>query len=123
MAGWGGAREGAGRKPEGYEPSEAKVDYERERAEHERVKRLEREFKLKRERGEYVARAAVRQATATALAILTQSVRSIADNCERKFALAPEVVEGISQQADAALLEVAEAFKAIAPEVPGVDGS
>lgn len=114
--GWGGAREGAGRKPEGYEPPQEKADLDRERAEHERVKRLEREHKLAIQMGQYVSRAAVRQASATALAILTQSLRSIPDNCERQFALQPEVVDGIQKAVDQALSEVAAAFNAMAPE-------
>lgn len=111
--GWGGAREGAGRKPAGYEPPQERVDYERERAEHERVKREQREFKLAQERGEYVSRDAVRTASSTALAVLTQSFRAIPDNLERQFALSPEVVEAIANQIDASLAEVAVALKAM----------
>lgn len=113
--GWGGAREGAGNKPLGYEPPQAKLDFEAERALHEKVKREQREFKLAQERGEYVARAAIRQASATMLAVLAQ-VRSIPDNCERQFALAPEVVELMQQAIDGALSEVAGALKAMAGE-------
>ena len=115
--GWGGAREGSGRKPEGYEHPEGRADFERERAEHERVKREQREFKLAQERGEYVSRVAARQASSTALAVLTQSLRSIADNCERQDpSLSPEALDLIEQQVDRALAEVATAFKAIAGE-------
>ena len=112
----GGARAGSGRKPEGYEHPAGRADFELERAEHERVKREQREFKLAQERGEYVSREAVRQAASTALAVLTQSVRSIPDNCERQLALLPETVELIQQQIDAALTEVAVAFKAMSGE-------
>lgn len=112
--GHGGYREGAGRKPAGYEPTKEKVDYERERAEHERVKREQREFKLAQERGEFIARAAVQQASATALAVLTQSLRSIPDNCERTLALDAAVVEAIQQQIDQALSDVAVAFRSMA---------
>lgn len=113
--GWGGAREGAGNKPAGYEPPQAKLDFEVERAAHEKVKREQREFKLAQERGEYVPRAAVRQASATMLAVLSQ-IRSIPDNCERQFALSPEVVELMQQTIDASLSEVAAALKAMAWE-------
>jgi phage terminase Nu1 subunit (DNA packaging protein) len=112
----GGYREGAGRKPAGYEHPEGRADFERERAEHERVKREQRELKLAIERGEYVSRAAVRQASATALSLLTQAIRSIPDNCERQFALPPDVVEGMQRQIDDALSEVALAFRAMSPE-------
>lgn len=111
--GWGGAREGSGRKPADYEPSTDRQDYERERAEHERVKREQREFALARERGEYVSRVAVRQASATAYALFAQSIRSIPDNCERKFALSPETVEAIQAEVDAALSEIAGALKSL----------
>ena len=111
--GHGGYREGAGRKPAGYEPPQSKVDFEIERAAHEKVKREQREFKLAQERGEYVSREAVRQAAATAFAVLTQSVRSIPDNLERSLALPPEVVEAIAQQLDVALGEMSTALKAM----------
>lgn len=110
--GHGGYRPGAGNKPLGYEPPQAKVDYDIEKAAHEKVKREEREFKLARERGEYVSRAAVRQASATMLAVLSQ-IRSIPDNCERQFALQPEVIELMQQTIDASLGEVATALKAM----------
>ena len=110
----GGRREGAGPKPSGYVPPEGRADFELERAAHEKVKREQREFKLAQERGEYVERAAVRQATATALAVLAQSLRSIADNCERQNpSLSPEVLEMIEQQVDAGLAEVSGAFRAM----------
>ena len=111
--GWGGARPGSGVKPEGYEKSEAVKDFERERAEHEYVKRTEREFNLAVKQGQYLPREAQQQAAATALAVLTQSLRSIPDNVERTLALEPEVVEAIALQIDAALAEVAAAFRAM----------
>lgn len=113
--GHGGYRPGAGNKPADYVPSEAKVDLEVERAAHEKVKREQREFKLAQERGEYVSRAAIRQASATMLAVLAQ-IRSIPDNCERQFALPPETVELMQQTIDAALNEVAVALRAMAGE-------
>ena len=109
----GGYREGAGRKPAGYEHPEGRADFEKERAEHERVKREQRELKLAIERGEYLPREAQRQAAATALAVLTQSLRSIPDNVERQYALSPEAVEAIAVQIDAALSECAAAFRAM----------
>ena len=114
--GWGGARPNSGPKPPGWEPPAGRAEYEIERAEHERVKREQREFALARERGEYLPREIQRQAAATALAVLTQSMRSIPDNLERTLALAPEIVEAVSIQIDAALSEVAAAFRAMAGE-------
>lgn len=114
--GWGGARPNSGPKPPGYVPPEGRLDYERERADHERVKREQREFALARERGEYLPREAQRQAAATALAVLTQSMRSIPDNLERTLSLAPDVVEAVAVQIDAALSEVAAAFRVMSGE-------
>lgn len=113
-SGWGGSREGAGRKPEGYEPPPEKVALDEIRAQHEAVKKAEREFKLAREQGLYVSREAVRQASATALALLSQAVRSIPDNCERQFGISPEVAAAMQEQCDAALTELAAAFRAMA---------
>ena len=62
--GWGGAREGAGNKPADYVPTEDKVELENQRARHEKIKADQREFKLAQGRGEYVSRAAIRQASA-----------------------------------------------------------
>ncbi len=112
--GWGGAREGAGTKPAGYTKSTEQLDFERERAEHEKVKREQREFKLKVEMGQYCLREVQRQASATALSVLTQSLRSIPDNLERTLSLAPETVEAIAVQIDTALGEVAAAFRLMA---------
>ena len=115
-AGHGGYREGAGRKPAGYEHPEGRADFERERAEHERVKREQREFKLAQERGEYLSRDAVAQAVATALALVTQSLRAIPDNCERQQGLTPDAVESIQAQVDAALQEAASSLRALSGE-------
>ncbi len=110
----GGARPNSGPKPPGYVPqpkSDDQANYDREHAEHERVKREEREFKLAIARAEYLPREAQKQAAATALSVLTQSLRSIPDNLERTLSLAPDVVESISIQIDAALSEIATAFR------------
>lgn len=114
--GWGGYREGAGAKPPGYEPPAGRAEFEIERAEHEKVKRQQREFKLAVEMGEYLPREVQRQAAATALSVLTQSLRSIPDNIERTLAAPPEMVEAISVQIDAALSELAAAFRAMSGE-------
>lgn len=111
--GHGGARAGAGAKPEGYEHPEARLDFERERADHERVKREQREFKLAQERGEYVRRDHYRQATATGMAMFTQAARAIPDNLERTLALSPEIVEKIATAIDEALAELANTFKSL----------
>lgn len=113
--GHGGAREGAGR-PAGSTPPErstARADFETERARHEKIKADEREFEFAVKKGEYLPRDAQRSAAATALAVLTQSCRSIPDNLERSLGLAPDAVEQVAIQIDSALAEVAAAFKAM----------
>lgn len=106
---WGGRREGSGNVP----APEGRADFELERAAHEKVKREQREFKLACDRAEYLPRDAQRQAAATALAVLTQSMRSVPDNLERICSLTPEQAELAQQMIDAALSEVALAFKAM----------
>lgn len=107
----------SGRRPRDEETSAAMVDLDEQRARHEKIKADQREFKLATERGEYLPRADQRVAASTALAVLTQSLRSIPDNCERKLNLAPEVVEAMAREIDAALAEVAAAFKAMTQDV------
>lgn len=120
--GHGGARAGAGRPVGGEalnggpERTQAKVDFEVERARHEKIKADEREFEFGIKQGEYLPRVVQQTAAATALAVLTQSLRSIPDNCERALGLGPEAVEAIAIQIDDALAEVAMAFKAMTHE-------
>lgn len=115
--GHGGAREGAGRPPkvggDSLPRTGAKADFEFEKARHEKLKADERELELEIRRGNYLPRDVQRQASATALAVLTQSLRSVPDNLERMFSLPPPVVESIAIQIDSALAEVAQAFKAM----------
>jgi len=113
--GHGGAREGAGRPSGPADPdrAQAKVDYEVEKARHEKIKADEREFEFGIKQGEYLPRVAQQTAAATALAILTQSLRSLPDNLERRLDLGPETVEQIAVEIDNALAEVAAAFKAM----------
>jgi hypothetical protein len=109
IPGHGGTREGAGR-PSGPK-TEAGKRFDEARARNELAKALINEVKAKVELGEYLPRAAYMQANATALALLTQSIRSIPDNLERRFNLPPEVLEAIGEAHDAALAEVANSFK------------
>jgi hypothetical protein len=95
------------------ERNATRADFEAERARHEKIKADEREFEFEIRKGEYLPRDAQRSAAATALAVLTQSLRSIPDNLERSLGLAPEAVESISVQIDDALAEIAAAFRAM----------
>lgn len=113
--GHGGARDGAGRPRGGADPDRAatRADFEAERARHEKIKADEREFEFAIKQGQYLPRVAQQSAAATALAILTQSLRSIPDNIERSLGLGPDAVEQVAVQIDSALAEVAAAFKAM----------
>lgn len=117
MDGRGGWRPGSGRPAAGSEQAEETASFNKERTRHEKIKADQRELALEIERGNYLPRDAQRAGAATALSVLTQSLRSIPDNVEREFALPPEVVEGIARQIDAALDEVAKAFKAMTKDV------
>lgn len=101
----------SGRRPRDEETSNAMAELDEQRARHEKIKADEREIKLAVYEGQYLPRVAQQQAAATALAVLTQSMRSIPDNLERTLSLEPRVVEAIAVGIDQALSEVAAAFK------------
>lgn len=86
---------------------EAIEDFEEARARNESAKADLNELEFKIKSGEYVARVAVVQATATAYAAIAQALRSLPDHLERRLALAPEVAEEIGRQIDEALGELA----------------
>lgn len=96
----GGAREGAGRKPSGYEPPQERVDYDRERARNEKAKADLNELDFKVKSGEYVSREAVQQAAATMLSSVAQTLRSIPDTLERRMNLNPDIAEAIGIEID-----------------------
>ena len=122
----GGRREGAGRKP-GYSPKNAEaldqlsdadlsdlpddstttaIKKARAIARKEEALANQAELKYKIDSKEYLSRSAFREASATLLAELAQ-LRSIPDVLERRFALAPEVVQDMEQTIDEALATVA----------------
>ena len=109
----GGARPGAGRKPADYVPSDDRLDYEAARARNESAKADLNELDLAVRRGTYVLRASVQEAAATALAAMSQTMRSVPDNLERKLGLAPEVAAEVGVAIDAALNEVANQFESM----------
>ena len=78
---------------------------------HELVKIAERELNLSIKQGLHVERAAVRQAQATALALLTQTLRSIPDNLERRLALPAAALDAIGEEIDRSLATLAETFR------------
>ncbi|MBT2304697.1 hypothetical protein J7E70_30215 [Variovorax paradoxus] len=112
----GGARPGAGRprKTAGAAPTtiqKAGTSFQELRAQHEKVKLEERQFKLAVARGQYVERAAVRNASAELLAALAQGLRSLPDNLERKLHLPADVTAEIEKGIDACLADVSEGLR------------
>lgn len=107
----GGARPGAGRKPADYVPSDDRLDYEAARARNESAKADLNELDLAIKRGEYVPRAEVQAATATALSALSQTLRSVPDNLERTLGLGPDIAQEVGRQIDAALDDMATRFE------------
>lgn len=107
----GGARPGAGRKPADYVPSGDRLDYEAARARNESAKADLNELDLAIKRGEYVPRAEVQAATATALSALSQTLRSVPDNLERTLGLSPDMAQEVGRQIDAALDDMATRFE------------
>mgnify|MGYP001163370505 CR=1 FL=1 len=117
--GWGGAREGAGRPagvPADPDRQWSKAEYDAQKARHERIKADQAEFDYLIKRGQYVERAAVVQASATAYAIAAQGLRSLRDNLERRVGLPAEVLDLVATEVDNALENVARSFKALAAE-------
>lgn len=82
--GRGGKREGAGRKPADYVPPQERLDFEAARARHETAKADLAELEYAIKSGQYVSRDAIRQAGATMLAALVQSMRGLSDVLERR---------------------------------------
>lgn len=80
----GGARPGAGRKPAGYQKPDEAVSFDKAKARKETALADLHELDFKVKSGQYVSRIEVKQASATAMAHLAQTIRSIPDTLERK---------------------------------------
>lgn len=111
--GRGGYRPNAGRKPPGYVKPQEKIDLEREKARNEKAKADLNELELAVRRGEYVERAKVQQAAATALAVLAQTLRAVPDNLERRLGVHADIALEVGMLIDNALDEVANQFEGI----------
>lgn len=104
-------RPGGGGKPAGYVRPEEIKDYDQAKARNESAKAELNELEVKIKTGEYGSRAAYRQAAATALASLAQTLRSVPDNLERRMGVSPEVAQEVGDQIDAALNDLASEFE------------
>lgn len=109
----GGARAGAGRKPNGHIATPVALEFEAARAKNEAAKAQLNQLKADEQSGKVINREAVRQASATLLAVLAQSLQSLPDNLERRHGLAPEVVEGIAKDVDTLMQEMASVLRAM----------
>lgn len=118
--GHGGARRGAGRKPDSYVPSADEITFDSAKARNERAKADLNELEYKIKSGQFLPRVAIQQAAATTIASFAQSVRSIPDNLERTLGVSPEVAEAVGRALDAALEDLANEFCMMAGEEPHV---
>lgn len=109
--GHGGRRKGAGGRTKEQLAEPNAVAYNEWKARSERAKALNGELELKIKSGEYVERAAVIQATATAYASVAQTLRSIPDHLERRLGISPELAEEIGRQIDESLSSLATEFE------------
>jgi len=106
----GGARVNSGRVS-GYTKTEEVKDYDKARARNEAAKAELNELEVKVKSSEYGSRAAYRQASATALSSLAQTLRSLPDNLERKLGISPEVAAEVGHMIDDALSDLASEFE------------
>lgn len=97
----GGARPGSGRRYQGYVKPDEVISYDKAKARKESAMADLHELDYKVKSGQYVSRNAVRQASATAMAALAQTIRSLPDHLERRG-----VPPSVCVQIDAAITEV-----------------
>lgn len=109
----GGKRVGAGqKKKEVYAASDqAYIDAKTADARLLKAKADREELKFLQESGEWIPRDEVRTQTATAYSAISQTMRSIPDNIERKYALPPESLDEISRIIDEALDGLADTME------------
>ena len=118
----GGARAGAGRKPLGYEKPQNVKDYDDARARKESALADLHELDYKVKSGQYVPRAAIREASATAMAALAQTLRSLPDNLERR-GISAAVCAQIDRVITESLADTARALERLHAGGPPDDNS
>jgi len=112
----GGRREGAGRKPADYVPPPEKLDFDKARARNEQSKADLNELEFRIKSKQYLPRAAIQQAAATAIASFAQTMRSVPDNLERTHGISPEIAEEVGKAIDLALQDLAHEFQMMTAE-------
>ena len=101
----GGARQGAGAKPAGYQKPPELIELDKEKARHEKAKADLAELDLAVKSGQYVSRDGVRQAFATIFSSFVQTMRSVSDNLERQ-GVAPDVCVKVDAVLNEAMADV-----------------
>lgn len=111
----GGKRENAGRKKKVIDESGADphVEYTKSRARKESADANLKELEFNIKSGEYLPREDIRQASATAFATITQTLRSIPDNLERRLGISPAVAQEVGNMIDEAMGNLASDLEKI----------
>lgn len=114
--GHGGARPGAGRPGYGYvPPPETKaLNESKARKEAALADMHELDFKIKS--GKYLPREAFRDACATLLSSVAQSLRALPDNLERKHNLTPVQAGEVEKTINAALADLSQDLEELTSE-------
>jgi len=111
----GGRRAGSGKKPKAIQDAteDSHVKYSKARADKEEslAKMAEHNFAV--ESGKYVPREEVQRASAVAFAAVSQTLRSIPDNLERRLGISPEISEQIAYQIDDIMGDLADDLEAM----------
>lgn len=106
----GGTRQGAGRKSAALEAAnhDSNILYNKAKAKKAAFDAQTAELEFNIKSGKYVLRADVQQAASTAFATISQSLRSIPDNLERRLGISPELSEEVGNQIDEAMNNLAD---------------
>ena len=90
------------------------MDYATARARKETASALMGELEYKVKNGEYASRVSVQNAVASAMAAISQTLRSIPDNIERKLGVSPELAQEVGFQIDEAMDSLADELERMA---------
>lgn len=116
VPGYGGAREGAGRKSAAEQAEPSAVLYSESRARKEAALAGIAEHDLGVKAGSLLPRDQVKLAASISFASFVQTMRSVPDNLERDLGITPECAEAIGVAIDEALADLGQQFKAMAGE-------
>jgi hypothetical protein len=99
-------------EPLNFSPKEQEfIDLGKEKAQHERAKRLNQELDYSIKIGKFVPRDAVAQASATAMAAFVQTMRSVSDNLERRNGVDAHTCSLVDEAINVALDTLADEFQ------------